>query len=95
MGPLLFLVYIGDVSRFIVSNGSLLLYADDIVDSTVSSIVLRTTSSFKCMHVDSLCGWISSAYLNQTLKPRFESQQEVPVPHMQKSSLTSSGPLLG
>lgn len=49
------------------------------LSSTVSSVVLRTTSSFRCMHVDSLCGWTSSAYLNQTLKLRFESQQEVPV----------------
>ena len=31
LGPLLFLIYIDDVSQIILSNGSLLIYADDIV----------------------------------------------------------------
>ena len=60
--PLLFLIYIDDVSQIIFSNGSLLVYADDIV--LYHPIYCQEDYNSLQNDVDSLCDWTSSAFLN-------------------------------
>ena len=62
LGPLLFLIYIDDASQMIFSNGSLLLYADDIV--LYRPIYCQKDYNSLQNDVDSLCDWTSSPFLN-------------------------------
>ena len=62
LGPLLFLIYIDDISQIIFSNGSLLLYADDIV--LYRPIYCQEDYNSLRNDVDLLCDWTSSAFLN-------------------------------
>ena len=61
LGPLLFLIYTDDVSQIILSNDSLLLYADDIV--LYHPIYCQEDYNSLRNDVDSLCDWTSSAFL--------------------------------
>ena len=60
--PLLFLIYIDDVSQIIFSSGSLLLYADDIV--LYRHIYCQEDYNSLQNDINSLGDWTSSAFLN-------------------------------